>query len=270
MQTIKLKKSLGQNFLINPHIIEKIIKFSDIKTDDAVLEIGTGSGILTRALAKKARLVISYEIDKNLYQIAKQNLKDFKNTHLINEDFLKADITKTFIEKGNFFKVVANLPYYITTPIIEKLLTNKNLFSEIFLTVQKEFAKRIVAKPNTKDYSSFSIFVQYHTEPKILFDISKNNFTPKPKVDSSFIKLDIRKNPFLNIKSEQIFFDIVRRAFNQRRKTLRNALITKYNKNIVDEAMQKSNIDGTRRGETLSIYEFCNLSNELSLLIFPK
>ncbi len=257
---IKLKKKLGQNFLINKNTLEKIIKFSEVQKEDIVLEIGTGSGILTNALSDICKMVISYEIDKKVFNIANEILSGKKNITLINDNFIKVNLS--FLENyGRNIKIVANVPYYITTPLLEKIITNKNLFSEAFLTVQKEFANRITAKAGSKNYGSFSIYINYFCETKKLFDISKNDFFPRPDVDSSFIKLAFRKEPPIEIKDEDKFFGIVRASFNQRRKTLLNSLSNKFDENDVKKALKKANIDPKRRGETLSMEEFAKLAN---------
>lgn len=251
-----LKKSLGQNLLIDPGSLNRIIESADINKKDTVLEIGTGSGILTKELAKNAEHVISYEIDKRIFEVAKEYLAGIDNIDLRNEDFLKADLK--YLVKG---KIVANVPYYITTPIIEKIFDHKRLFSKVLLTVQREFAERMAAKPGTKDYGSFTVFVNYHTEPKMLFNIPSSAFLPQPDVGSAVISMDIRKKPKVDVKDEKIFFEIVRAAFNQRRKTLKKALSAKFEPENIDSALSKSGIDGRRRGEMLAIEEFATLAN---------
>lgn len=278
-----LKKSLGQNLLIDPASLERIIETAKITKEDTVLEIGTGTGILTKELAKKAGHVISYEIDKRIFEAAKEylGLDDVRagrdrpqqsNIDLRNEDFLKATLTPSLCATplplageglGVRVKVVANVPYYITTPIIEKIFDHKNLFSTALLTVQREFAQRMIASPGTKDYGSFSVFVNYHTDPKILFHIPKSAFLPQPDVGSAVISLDIRQTPKVAVKDEEVFFKIVRASFNQRRKTLKKALSAKFDPEIIDKALSKSDIDGKRRGETLTIEEFATLANEV-------
>jgi 16S rRNA (adenine1518-N6/adenine1519-N6)-dimethyltransferase len=264
-----LKKSLGQNLLIDPASLERIIEAAKITKEDTVLEIGTGTGILTKELAKKAGNVLSYEIDKRIFEAAKEYLAGIGNIELKNEDFLKAALThfSPLPVKGEGLgvrvKVVANVPYYITTPIIEKIFGHKDLFSTVLFTVQREFAERMIAGPGTKDYGSFSVFVNYHTEPKILFHIPKSAFLPQPDVGSAVISLDTRQTPKVAVKDEEVFFKIVRTAFNQRRKTLKKALSAKFDPEIIDKALSKSGIDGKRRGETLSIEEFATLANEV-------
>lgn len=275
----RLKKSLGQNLLIDPASLRRIIEAAKITKKDTVLEIGTGSGILTKELAKNAGHVISYEIDKRIFEVAKEYLYGIDNIDLRNEDFLKATLTPgpspngRGVTQSDMVRVVANVPYYITTPIIEKIImTNRHdyvkacgrtpqpiLISSAILTVQREFAERMAAKPGTKDYGSFTVFVNYHTEPKMLFNIPSSAFLPQPDVGSAVIFMDIRKKPKVDVKDEKIFFEIVRAAFGQRRKTLRNALSAKFEPEIIDNALSKSGIDGKRRGETLTIEEFAIL-----------
>ena len=244
--------------MVDPASLNRIIEAADISKEDTVIEIGAGSGILTKEIAKKAKKVISFEIDKRIFEVAKEYLCGTDNIDLRNEDFLKADLN---VSKA---KVVANVPYYITTPIIERIFENKALFSTVTLTVQREFAERMAAKSGTKQYGSFTIFVNYHTEPEIAFYIPRSAFLPQPDVGSAVICMDIRKKPKVTVKDENIFFEMVRAAFGQRRKTLRNALLSKFDSDLVDKALSGSGIDGKRRGETLSIEEFGMLSNEVS------
>ncbi len=256
-----LKKSLGQNLLIDPGSLNRIIGSAGISEKDIILEIGTGTGILTKELAKKAKRVISCEIDKRIFEIANEYLAGIDNVELRNEDFLKTDIPAAIHRLPLPIKVIANVPYYITTPIIEKLLKHKELLSEVILTVQREFAERMAAKPGTKDYGSFSVFVNYYTEPNILFNIPRSAFLPQPDVGSAVISLAVRKSPAVAVKDEKVFFEIVRAAFNQRRKTLKKALSAKFRPEIIENALSKSGIDGKRRGETLSIEEFAKISD---------
>lgn len=270
-----LKKSLGQNLLIDPGSLNRIIEASDISEEDIILEIGTGTGILTKELSKKAKKVVSYEIDKRIFEVAKEYLAGIDNIDLRNKDFLRATLTPASLPLAGEgrVRVIANVPYYITTPIIEKIIMiNRNnhvkacgrtpqqiLISSAILTVQREFAERMVAKPGTKDYGSFSIFVNYYTEPKILFNIPRSAFLPQPDVGSAVISLAVRKRPAVAVKDEKVFFEIVRAAFNQRRKTLKKALSAKFPPEVIENALSKSGIDGRRRGETLSIEEFAKI-----------
>ena len=281
---IHLKKSLGQNLLVDPACLSRIIETANISKEDIVVEIGTGSGILTKEIAKKAKKVVSFEIDKRIFEVAKEylgigDIRVGRDITLINEDFLKATLTPIPSPIGRgAIKIVANVPYYITTPIIEKIIgisrhdsvragrdlpQPDNLISSATLTVQREFAERMAAKPGTKKYGSFTIFVNYHTEPKISFYIPKSAFLPQPDVGSAVISLDIREKPKVLVKDEKTFFEVVRAAFGQRRKTLRNALLSKFDADITDNALAKSGIDGKRRGETLSIEEFGKLADSI-------
>lgn len=262
MQNLRLKKSLGQNLMADKNIVQKIINNAKLCPDDVVVEIGTGTGILTKEIAKKASKVISFEIDKKIIIAAREYLEGFNNIEIINEDFLKYNLNTTLQKYGSHnLKAVANLPYYITSPIIEKIFISK-LFSDAVLTVQKEFAQRITAKPRTKSYGSFTIFVNYYSEPLIISKVSKSSFLPKPKVDSAIVFLKIRKTPIVHVKSEETFFKIVRAAFGQRRKILRNALSSKFDLKKIDAALSISNIDPMRRGETLAIEEFADITNK--------
>ncbi|MDD5027448.1 MAG: 16S rRNA (adenine(1518)-N(6)/adenine(1519)-N(6))-dimethyltransferase RsmA, partial [Candidatus Omnitrophica bacterium] len=224
---IQPKKSLGQNFLIDQNIRNKIIASLDLKKNDVVLEIGSGKGELTQVIAQRANKVFGLEIDKRLYNFLTSEFAGTgPNTEIINKDILKLDLTKFLKEnkiKGRI-KVFGNIPYYISSPIIEHLLKFRDRIEAIFITVQKEFAARVAALPGGKAYGSFSCFTQYYTCPRIIFNIGRNCFKPAPKVDSSFLELKIRKEPAVCVKDEVLFFKIIRGALNQRRKTLRNSL----------------------------------------------
>ncbi|MCX5749972.1 MAG: 16S rRNA (adenine(1518)-N(6)/adenine(1519)-N(6))-dimethyltransferase RsmA [Candidatus Saganbacteria bacterium] len=260
---IRLKRSLGQNLLVDKAALDRIVKAGDIRSSDTVIEIGTGTGILTKELAKTAKKVITFEIDRTIIEAAKEYLAGHENVELINDDFLKADLG-TLLSSFSNTKIVANVPYYITTPVIEKILENKEQISLAILTVQREFAQRMTAKPGTKEYGSFTVFVNYHTEPKIVSYIPKSSFLPQPEVGSAIILLTIREKPFVDVKDERSFFEVVRTSFSQRRKTLRNCLLTKFEPQKVDRALSQAGIDGKRRGETLSIAEFARLSDSLT------
>ncbi|MFA5103639.1 MAG: 16S rRNA (adenine(1518)-N(6)/adenine(1519)-N(6))-dimethyltransferase RsmA [Candidatus Margulisiibacteriota bacterium] len=272
---LRLKKSLGQNLLVDPACLNRIIETANISKEDIVVEIGTGSGILTKEISKKAKKVISFEIDKRIFEVAKEYLFGIDNIDLRNEDFLKATLTpfSPLPVKGEGLgervKIVANIPYYITTPIIEKIIEinrdqpqQGNVISSVILTVQREFAERMAAKPGTKQYGSFTIFVNYYFEPEIIFYIPKSAFIPQPEVGSAVISLKPRTKSPVEVKDEKIFFETVRAAFNQRRKTLRNALSAKFEKEKVDATLSAAGIDCKRRGETLSIQEFAKITNK--------
>lgn len=248
--------------MVDKNIAQKVVNTAELSLNDVVVEIGTGTGILTKEIAMKVKKVISFEIDKKIIIAAKEYLEGFNNVEIINGDFLKYNLN-TILQKYGMhnLKAVANLPYYITSPIIEKIFTSK-LFSSAVLTVQKEFAQRITAKPGTKNYGSFTIFANYYSEPLIISKVSKSSFLPKPKVDSAIVLLNIKKTPKVHVKNEETFFNIVRAAFGQRRKTLRNALSSKFDLKKIDAALSISNIDPMRRGETLAIEEFADITNK--------
>lgn len=265
---IKLTKSLGQNFLIDENIITKIVDQGDVTKEDLVIEIGPGIGNLTRELAKRAGFVVAVEIDKHLIDALNENLGEFDNVKIINEDILKVDIDD-LINSTNLssVKVVANLPYYITTPIIMKLLEKETKINKMIFMIQKEVAKRIVSREGTKDYGALSIAVQYYSTPKIAFIVSPNCFIPKPEVDSAVIELDIDKEPKVCLKSKDVFRKTVKAAFSQRRKTLINALSSSMGfdltKDEYKEMFKELEIGENQRGETLSIYKFADLSNKI-------
>lgn len=256
-------KSLGQNFLIDGNIINKIVRGAEITKEDNVLEIGTGIGTLTEELALRGKKVLAFEIDKGLEPILKDTLQDFSNIHIVFEDILKAEVkdivTKEFGEEP--FKVVANLPYYVTTPILGKLLEEDLNISSITVMVQKEVGQRMVAKPGSKDYGSLSVFIQFFTNPSIITKVPKTVFLPKPKVDSIVLRMDV-KEPIIGIEKDK-FFRIVKAAFSKRRKTIINALSTyglPVDKREIRHALETSNIHEGRRGEELTVDEFIVLS----------
>lgn len=262
------KKHLGQNFLFDPSILLRIIEAADIAHSDTVVEIGPGHGTLTRLLSGAAKKVIAIELDDELYRKLKENAAFPGNTEIIHCDALKYPY-----EELGPFKVVANIPYYITTPIIFRLIdAGKNLKS-MTLTIQKEVAQRIVAPPGTKDYGVLSIAIQYYACPKMIFTIPKGAFRPVPKVDSAVIRIDMLDKPPVNVLDEKLFFRVVRTAFSQRRKTLANALKTiiqgksplpPFSKGGIKEILTSAGIDPVRRAETLSIEEFARLADALS------
>ncbi|AYD39135.1 16S rRNA (adenine(1518)-N(6)/adenine(1519)-N(6))-dimethyltransferase RsmA [Clostridium fermenticellae] len=257
----KFSKSLGQNFLIDNSVLEDILGSADVSSDDVVLEIGPGVGTLTRELLKKAKKVYAVEVDSTLIPILKEELKEFDNFELINKDILKLDI-KEILKEENNVKVVANLPYYVTTPIVLQLLNEDLNFKSLTVMVQKEVGERMAADPGCKEYGSLSVLVQYYCDIEIIRKVSSSCFVPSPKVDSVVIKLSKCKNPRVTIKDKDLFFKIVRFSFNMRRKTLWNALKPL---NIDKEELRKifeiCDIDPKRRGETLSLDEFGRLSD---------
>ncbi len=252
-------KRLGQNFLIDKNVCGQIIRGADICKDDVVLEIGTGLGALTNELCLRAKKVISIEKDKRLFNIAK------KTVTAANLQLEEGDILCYNFKDNAKVKVIGNLPYYISSPILSYLICNRQFIDEIFITVQKEFAERVTAKPGTKAYSSISCYVQFYTEPAILFTIKKSAFYPAPKVDSSFLKMRVRdKGPFLT--DEEKFFKIIRACFSKRRKTILNSLSSGINtltKKELAERFDAAGIDFSRRPETISLEEFAVIANIL-------
>lgn len=257
---IKPKKGLGQNFLIDKNIQKKIIRHCELKPSDTVLEIGAGRGELTRLIAESARMVYALEIDPYLCDILKDNLREYRNVRIINKDILKFNLNTRF-RKLEDVKIVGNIPYYIATPIIGHLLKYRNKIENIFITVQKEFARRMTGLPGCRDYSSFSCFVQYYTEPKTLFHIKNTCFLPSPKVDSSFLRLKIREAGLVKPKNERLLFKIIRAAFNKRRKTLRNSLRGVIPRQNLGIFFNKYNIDPNIRPENLTLKDFVNLAD---------
>ena len=257
----KAKKRLGQNFLIDKNIQNKIIAAFELKSSDYILEIGSGRGELTKLIAPNVSKVYALEIDSWLCEVSRINLKSYSNVEIINKDILKFDITKHLLGFRNRIKVVGNIPYYITSPIIEHLLKTPVILDMVFITVQKEFAKRMVSSSGSKEYGSFSCFVQYYTEPKILFYIKKSCFSPEPKIDSCLLRMNIKHKPILNQKQERLFFKIIRAAFNQRRKTLRNSLKDILPRKQLEIFYSKYNINPNIRPEQLDLKDFINLTN---------
>ncbi|MFD0051757.1 16S rRNA (adenine(1518)-N(6)/adenine(1519)-N(6))-dimethyltransferase RsmA [Actinomycetes bacterium NPDC127524] len=265
------KKSLGQNFLIDTNILKNIVEHAKLTEQSGAIEIGPGIGALTEQLAKSSKKVTAFEIDQRLLPILKDTLSPYNNVKVIHEDVLKADVKKVIEEEfadTPDVMVVANLPYYVTTPIILKLLTEKLPIRGIVVMLQKEVADRIAAKPGTKEYGSLSIAIQYYTEAETVMVVPKTVFMPQPNVDSAVIRLTVRERPVVEVKDEDFFFTLTRSSFAQRRKTILNNLTSqlpdgKAKKDIILAALEKSNIDPARRGETLSIEEFGKLSDEL-------
>ena len=264
------QKKFGQNFLIDQRVLDKIIDAADIGPDDCVLEIGPGIGTLTRCLAEAAGQVIAVEIDKNLIPILGDVLSDYNNITVINEDILKVDIQALVDEKngGKPIKVVANLPYYITTPIIMGLFESNVPIDNITVMVQKEVADRMQVGPGTKDYGALSLAVQYYAEPYIVANVPQNCFIPRPNVGSAVIRLTRHKEKPVTVKNEQHMFRLVRAAFNQRRKTLQNALHNMPELNLSKEqvvnALKEMGLSETIRGEKLTLEEFAKLSDLLT------
>lgn len=261
---LRPRKRWGQNFLIDRNTLENVLRAAELAPEDAVLEIGPGLGTLTRELSQRCRRVVAVEIDPLLVGILKsETLADAANVALIHGDALALDLA-ALLDEGRW-KVVANIPYYITTPLIERLLSVKERLERIVLMVQREVAARLTAAPGSDDYSSLSVFVQYHTEPELTARVSRGAFLPPPDVDSAIVRLRIRREPPVPVQDEALLFDVVRAAFQQRRKTLLNALTTLPNvpKEAVGAALERAGIDPTRRGETLSLPEFARLADAL-------
>lgn len=259
----KFTKSLGQNFLTDDEVLKDIVDGANITKDDFIIEIGPGVGTLTRLLLDSAKKVCAVELDSSLIPILQEELNDFENFTLINEDALKIDFNKIIGDETSV-KVVANLPYYVTTPIITKILIEGYKFKSITIMIQKEVAERMASKPDCKDYGALSLLVQYYCDANIVRKVPPTAFIPQPKVDSIVIKLDKLNEPRVKVKDEKLFFMVIRSAFNMRRKTLWNALkVLKLDKEAYEQAFLNANIDPKRRGETLSIEEFANLSNEI-------
>lgn len=264
------QKKFGQNFLIDPHVLEKIIKAAKISKEDMVLEIGPGIGTMTQYLAETAGKVVAVEIDRNLIPILADTLSGYDNVKIINEDILKIDINKLVTEEngGNPVKVVANLPYYITTPIIMGLFESHVPAESITVMVQKEVADRIQAGPGNKDYGALSLAVQYYANPYIAAHVPPNCFMPRPRVGSAVIRLDCHKKPLVEVKDERLLFDIIRASFNQRRKTLVNGLYNSdrlsFSKEEIVRAVEKLGRGTSIRGESLTLKEFAELSDYLA------
>lgn len=256
------QKRFGQNFLIDAHVLDKIIAAAGIGPEDTVLEIGPGIGTMTQALAEHAKKVVAVEIDDNLIPILKENLGEYDNIEIINNDVMKVDI-----EAMGANKVVANLPYYITTPIIMGLLESKIPLDSITVMVQKEVAERMKAGAGTKDYGALSLAVQYYAEPYLVANVPQNCFMPRPNVGSAVIRLTLHRQPPVDVKDEKLMFRIIRAAFNQRRKTLQNCLNhsddLKFEKDNVAEILKKMNLNESIRGEALSLEQYAEFTNSI-------
>lgn len=263
---IAFQKRFGQNFLIDRHVIEKIIRAADITKEDIVLEIGPGIGTLTQYLAEAAKKVYAVEIDKNLIPILEETLCEYDNVNVINEDILKVDI-KNLLGEGNTCKVVANLPYYITTPIIMRLFEEHIPAESITVMVQKEVAERMQAAPKTKDYGALTLAVRYYAEAYIAANVPSNCFIPRPNVGSAVIRLTKWDKPVVHVEDEELMFKLIRASFNQRRKTLQNGINNfpglSFTKEEVSNALCSMGLDGNIRGEVLTLEQFAELANIL-------
>lgn len=263
------QKKFGQNFLIDTHVLDKIIAAADITKDDLVLEIGPGIGTMTQYLCENAREVVAVEIDKNLIPILEDTLSAYDNVTVINGDILKVDINKIVEERNNGkpIKVVANLPYYITTPIIMGLFESHVPIENITVMVQKEVADRMQVGPGTKEYGALSLAVQYYAEPYIVANVPPNCFMPRPKVGSAVIRLTRHAEPPVQVKDEKLMFQLIRASFNQRRKTLvngiSNAAELNFSKEQITKALEQMGKPATVRGETFGLEEFATLANYL-------
>ena len=264
------QKKFGQNFLIDTHVLDKIIASAEITKDDMVLEIGPGIGTMTQYLACAAGKVVAVEIDKTLIPILEDTLSEYDNVQIINQDVLKVDLAKLAEEEngGKPIKVVANLPYYITTPIIMGLFENHVPLKSITVLVQKEVADRMQVGPGTKDYGALSLAVQYYAKPYIVANVPPNCFMPRPKVGSAVIRLERYEEPPVQVTDEKLMFRIIRASFNQRRKTLVNGLKNspeiQFTKEEIEAAIETLGKGASVRGEALTLEEFARLSNVLS------
>ncbi len=264
------QKKFGQNFLIDPHVLDKIIAAAEITKDDFVLEIGPGIGTLTQYLAEAAREVVAVEIDSSLIPILEDTLSSYDNVSVINEDVLKADLKKLAEERngGKPIKVVANLPYYITTPIIMGLFESHVPLKSLTVMVQKEVALRMQAGPGTKDYGALSLAVQYYAEPYLAANVPPNCFMPRPNVGSAVIRLTRFEETPVKVKDEALLFRLIRASFNQRRKTLQNGLVNspelQFSKEQVAAAIETLGVSPSVRGEALTLEQFAALCNALS------
>lgn len=266
---IQANKSLGQNFLIDDCVIEKIIESSNIEKEDLIIEIGPGLGVLTERLLKKSNNVVVIELDKKMIEILQNRFCLNRNLEIINDDVLKVDLEKLIKNKKeqtniNKVKIVANLPYYISTPIIMKLLENRLEISEIIVMVQKEVAQRLGAETGTREAGAITYAVEYYAKATPIIDVPKESFIPSPKVESQVIKLEVRQNPKIEVEDEKLLFNIIQKSFMQRRKTLSNALINNRildSKEEVEKMFKTLGIPSNVRGEKLTLEEFGKIAN---------
>ena len=265
----RFQKKYGQNFLIDSHVLEKIISAADISEDDFVLEIGPGIGTLTQKLCKHAGAVTVVEIDQNLIPILQDTLSGYQNATVIHGDILKVDLKRLAEEQGSVgkMKVIANLPYYITTPVIMGLFESKAGIGRIVVMVQREVAERMQAQPGTKDYGALSLAVQYYAKPEIIANVPPNCFMPRPKVGSAVIRLECGQTPSVSVEDESFLFRVIRASFNQRRKTLVNGLSNApdipLSKEQIYECMEQAGLPLQVRGEELTLAQFAQLSDQL-------
>jgi 16S rRNA (adenine1518-N6/adenine1519-N6)-dimethyltransferase len=261
------KKSLGQNFLVDPNYVRKIINTAEIMPHETVLEIGPGHGVLTRALAEKAQQVIAIELDRALLKILQEKLADLKNLKLIQADAMTFD----YQQLDGPVKVVANLPYNIATPLIFRLFKIRKKLTQMILMLQKEVGQRIVAKPGGKDYGVLSVTLQYYTEPRLMFTVPRTCFVPRPRIDSAIVKLRVLPEPRWSVRDEDWFLQVLRAGFSHRRKFLSNALMDAgFSPQLIQYAFHQTGMDPQRRAETLSPPEFCMLADELYVGLHPS
>ncbi len=262
---LTFRKGYGQNFLYDSTYLDNIVDYADLNEDDTVLEIGPGLGVLTSRMAVKAKKVIAVEIDSDIVPVLSEILSEYQNVTIINEDVLKTDINKLLKDEKSV-KVVANLPYYITTPIIMKLLTELKNLERIVIMVQKEVAERLTAHPGNKEYGAITVAVNYYSDSEYLFTVPSGAFVPSPKVDSAVVKLTFPKNIPVVAEDEKMFFEVVKGAFSQRRKTLLNSLSSYFSslpKEKIRETLISCGIKENARGETLDIDDFIKLSENI-------
>ena len=263
----QIKKQFGQNFLTDSHILEKIVEASEVTKKDAVIEIGPGLGALTEVLCEQAGFVLAYEIDKDLLPILEQNLKAFSNYKILNQDILKANILSDislYLEKYNTIYLVANLPYYITTPILTGLLSKKLPISRYVMMMQLEVADRICGKPSTKDYNALSLWIEYRALAKKIMKVPRTVFIPSPNVDSAVVRLDVYKDPPMYCENERALFFVIQGAFAQRRKTLENNLSLKYDKKFVQNMLLSLGLSLKCRAEELTLSDFIKITDYIT------
>ena len=266
---IHMSKKLGQNFLIRRSVVDEIVAAAELTAGEPVLEIGPGIGTLTQGLAQSGAAVTAVELDRRLLEVLDTTLAQYNNVRIINGDVLKVNIPEIMNHKP--FKVVANLPYYITTPIIMSLLEMKLPIERLVVMVQREVAERMVAQPGTKAYGALSVAVQYYTEPSIVMDVPPRAFMPAPEVTSAVICCRLREKPPVEVADEKLFFRVVKVAFAQRRKTFSNTMkTTGLDKETIASVLAKANIDGARRGETFSLQELADVANAWYALLQDK
>lgn len=260
------QKRLGQNFLIDENIKNKLLKYADINKDDVLIEIGSGLGQLTFSLAGLAKRVVAVEFDKKLFSILSDLAKDFTNVVLVRDDFLKFNLREV-LPHNKRLKVVSNLPYYISTPVLLKLFARKDCIDSAILTLQKEVADRLVASSHSKEYGSLTLFAEFHSKIERLFNISKNSFYPVPKVDSTVILLKMRDVPPVEVADKNDLFDLIRAGFSKRRKTLLNALLSEGYKELskeeLERALEAARIPRNARAETLCLSDFARIVNSI-------